>query len=410
MGESVESLGFDPSPRPQVPRRTALIGAGVTLVVAMAGVLGWNLWQGRAADQDLLLAVPRPVSDTPTVAWSWLAGGEVQAVYAVGEATLVEHDFDTLTALDAEGEELWTSEVGPDAFVTEAAGRDDVFVEAALSGLSVRSMADGAELWESDGRFVRAAGEWVLLHDEDRIRELDLASGRELWSAEASTTAAVDSTGVYAVENRRLTKWSHGGERLWAAAEPETTSTSFATVVPAEGFVVLGGEGIATAYDSGDGKVLWTVELGEDDVTAGLFMPDLVFAYARGSSPDDAEIDAPAEVTVLGLDGEVGSLDADGSFFYGYPVVVGDEHYGVDGMSGRFYDSTLQPRGEALGPVIQLVQGGAYLQSGRDLVFVTPPDAAEQWRLPLGAGRFPPVAVGDRRLALVVDRTVRGYE
>ncbi len=171
---------------------------------------------------------------------------------------------------------------------------DDVFVEASLGRLAVRSLEDGAELWASDGRLLRTAEEWVLLHDDDRIREVDLASGRELWSAEASSTAAVDSTGVYAVENRRLTKWSHGGERLWVAAEPETTSTSFGQVVPAEGFVVLGGEGIVTAYDSDDGKVLWTAELGDDDVQSACSLPGLVYAYALDSSPEDAEIDAPA--------------------------------------------------------------------------------------------------------------------
>ena len=143
VGESVESLGYDPRPRAQVPRRTALIGAGVTLLVAVGGVFGWNLWQGRSADQDLLLALPRPVSETPTLAWSWQASGEAQAVYAVGEVTLVEQDFDTLTALDAEGEELWTSGIGPDAFVISAPGRDDVFFEASLGGISLRSLDDG---------------------------------------------------------------------------------------------------------------------------------------------------------------------------------------------------------------------------------------------------------------------------
>ncbi len=170
---------------------------------------------------------------------------------------------------------------------------------------------------------MRTGEEWVLLHDDDQIREVDLLSGRELWSAEASSTVGVDSTGVYAVENRRLTKWSHSGERLWVAAEPETTSTAFGQVVPAEGFVALGGEGVVTAYDSEDGKVLWTAGLGDDDVQVGLFLPELVYAYSLDSSPDGSEIDAPARVTVLGLDGEVGSLDADDSFFYAYPVAVG---------------------------------------------------------------------------------------
>ena len=66
VGEPVESLGFEPRPRPQVPRRTALIGAGVTLLVAVGGVFGWNLWQGRSADQDLFLALPQPCRTTPT--------------------------------------------------------------------------------------------------------------------------------------------------------------------------------------------------------------------------------------------------------------------------------------------------------------------------------------------------------
>ena len=133
-------------------RRTALIGAGVTLLVAVGGVFGWNLWQGRSADQDLLLALPQPVSETPTQAWSWQAGSQVQAVYAVGGVTLVEQDFDTLTALDAEGEELWTSSIGPDAFVMSAPGRDDVFVEASFDRIALRSLEDGAELWASEGR------------------------------------------------------------------------------------------------------------------------------------------------------------------------------------------------------------------------------------------------------------------
>ena len=93
--------------------------------------------------------------------------------------------------------------------------------------------------------------------------------------------------------------------------------------MPAEGFVALGGEGVVTAYDSDDGKVLWTASLGEDDVQVGLLLPELVYAYSLDSSPDDSEIDAPAQVTVLGLDGKVGSLEAGDSFFYAYPRRLG---------------------------------------------------------------------------------------
>lgn len=409
VGEPVDVLGYEPRPRPQGSRRTALIAAGATLLVAVGGVFGWNLWQGRSTGQGLLLALPQPVTETPTAAWSWQASGQSPAVYAVGAVTLVEQSFNTLTALDADGEELWTSGIGPDAFITDAPGRDDVFFEASLDDISLRSLEDGAELWASEGRLMRTSEEWVLLHEDDQIREVDLLSGRELWSAEASSTVGADSTGVYAVENRRLTKWSHSGEQLWVAAEPETISTAFGQVVPAEGFVALGGEGVVTAYDSEDGKVLWTASLGDDDVQVGLFLPQLVYAYSLDSSPEDSEVDAPVRVTVLGPDGEVGSLDAADSFFYAYPVASGDEHYAVDGVSGRFYDSSLHQVGEPLGRVIQLVEGGAYVQDDSDLVFVTP-DGSEQWRMPLGTGRLPQVTVGDRRLVLVANRVIRAYE
>ena len=148
--------------------------------MAVGGVFGWNLWQGRSADQDLFLALPEPVSESPTLAWSWQADTEAQAAFAVGEVTLVEHSFDTLTALDSEGEELWTSSVGPDAFVTTAPGRDDLFIEASFNRMALRSLDDGSELWASDGRLLRAGDDWLLLHEDDRIREVDLLSGREL--------------------------------------------------------------------------------------------------------------------------------------------------------------------------------------------------------------------------------------
>ena len=408
VGETVESLGYEPRPRPPVPRRTALIGVGVTLLVAVGGVVGWNLWQGRSADQDLFLALPQPVTETPALAWSWQADTEAQAAFVVGEVTLVEHGFDTLTALDTEGEELWTSSIAPDAFVTTAPGRDDLFVEASISRVALRSLEDGSELWADDGRLLRTGEEWVLLHGDDRIREVDLLSGRELWSAEASGTVGVDSTGVYAVENRRLTKWSHSGEQLWVAAEPETASTAFGQVVPAEGFVALGGEGVVTAYDTEDGKIVWTADLGGDDAQVGLFVPDLVYAYALNPSPEGSEAGAPARVIVLGVDGKVGSLEADSSFFYAYPIASGEEHYAVEGVTGRFYDSALEPVGEPLGQVIQLVEGGAYVQDDGDIVFVTPDGA--QWRLAGGTGRLPQVAVGDRRLVLLANRVVRAYE
>ncbi len=134
VGESVESLGFEPRPRPQVPRRTALIGAGVTLLVAVGGVFGWNLWQGRSADQDLLLALPQPVSETPT-AGLVVAGRRPsrRPCYAVGDVTLVEHGLRHPDGARRRGRgavDLRDRARTPSS--PSAPGRDDVFVEASL--------------------------------------------------------------------------------------------------------------------------------------------------------------------------------------------------------------------------------------------------------------------------------------
>ena len=173
----------------------------------------------------------------------------------------------------------------------------------------------------------------MLLHDDDRIREVDLLTGRELVVGRGQQHRGCRL-------DRRVRRREPAPDQVVAQRQAALGRRRAGDRLDG---VRAGraGRGLRRARRRGrrDGvrqrgraRSCGPPACGDDDVQVGLFLPELVYAYSLDSSPEGSEIDAPARVTVLGLDGEVGSLDADDSFFYAYPVASGDEHYAVDGV------------------------------------------------------------------------------
>ena len=404
--EVSETLGYDDDHdvRPPPSRRTALLVAGAMLVAVVGGVSAWSWWQDRPGTEGLVPPLPEPILTSPQLAWTWESRTDPPTITAVGDLTLVGQETGRLVALDVDGEETWTADVGDDFYVFSMDVGGEVALAGYGAGVSALALDDGRTVWSDNGQPVWIGDGHVLLLDADGIRELEARSGREEWSAEAASPVAGDGSGVYGIADGRLTKWSHRGRQLWRS-ESEVSVGSFASVVPADGFVVLSEQNWLSAYDTDDGSLRWKVELGPVDTTVGLLVSDLVYAYPLGREPE-----AGANVTVYDADGEVFSFVSDESFFYTYPVSANGDDYAVDISSGRFYDARGRQSAETPGQVLTGVEGGAYVQDRGDLVFVTPPDGAEVWRLPLERADPGSIAVGDGRLVVVDGRTVRSYE
>jgi outer membrane protein assembly factor BamB len=311
---------------------------------------------------------------------------------------------DALTAVGPSGEEEWTVDADDLGYGIAAPGRDDVFLESQNDGFEVRSVETGVPLWHGEGLLMEASSDWVLLKNEAQLIQHDLDTGQETWRVDSNGPVAVDSDAIFEVDRQVLTKLTHEGRAVW---DVDLEMPGLSYLVVAEGFLVAAGRTALTAYDTADGSELWSAEVGQG-MNAGLLTASRVYAFS--AVYDETQPDRSTTVLLFDHDGEAATAQIDsgpGQPFF-FALLAGGSAYAVDTATGIFYDGRMRPGGKEVGPVRWPVKGGAYVQDGNDLVHVTAPTGAEQWRLEIGAEAHP-LAVGDERLIVVDGTTVRAY-
>lgn len=348
-------------PRSRSRRALLLVGGLVLLLVVGGSVAAVLLLGGN--DSRLLGggALVGAVTEEPDEQWSWSPPGTVFGGVAVGDVLVVGSDGDEgVTALDEDGKELWTSDVGgyPYAF----AEQDDVVLVSPLEGEGtvVLSVETGEELWSFDDGYVSRATEDGLLrttYEADQSLDLlDAKTGDELWSVSSGESFTVTDDAAYALDGGELSRIAlDSGEEEWSiSTDFRADDESYVWLAATDDMVVLS-DGDVAAFDADGGDELWT-ENGGDGTEVGVFSTSRVFLLQSDYTDDEML----TEVTVYDRDGRVGDLDLDPEdYFSGLPFESGGKEYNLDFSAGRLFDEELEEIGQYDG-TLALVDGGLY--------------------------------------------------
>ncbi|MDF1606261.1 PQQ-binding-like beta-propeller repeat protein [Nocardioides sp. YIM 152315] len=406
---AAESVGPEPAPEEsRRRRRTALLAVGAVAVVAVGGT-GWAMLRGGGDDDGYWsdrLAQPRAVATAPDLAWSWDAGDDVQQVVTSGSRTYVA-TMGGLTALDADGDAVWTSDLRRGSYVQVPSGEPGYLLTMSFEPVVVVALdaGDGSELWTAPGAAYDVVGDHVVLVDDGVVRVLDAGTGREQWTAESDSGAVTGPDAVYVVADDHLRRLdADTGDVDWSRElAPGSASVGFGGVTVADGFVVAAGTDTARAFDSDTGTVRWTVEVGAPTggtgPTTGLMTRSTVYVWGA----------EPGRAAVYDEDGRAGSVPAeteDG--FYAFPVHGPDGDHTISG-DGTVYDDELERVGTRHPQQFALSGEGVYDVGGRALSF-TPFGATEPaWELDLDLGVSDRVTAGDGHVVVASGWTVSDY-
>lgn len=361
---SYEQLDWSQPQRQQPPRsrRALLVVGGLVLLLVAGGSVAAVLLLG-GNDSRLLGggSLVGAVTEEPEEQWSWSTSGTMFGGVAVGDVLVVGSDGDEgVTALDEDGEELWTSEVG--GYPYAYAGQDDVVFVSPLEGegAEVLSVETGEELWSFDNGYVSRATEKGLVrttYDDDQTLDLlDAKTGDELWSVPAGDSFTVTDDAAYVLDGSELTRLSlDSGEEEWSiGTDFRADDESYVWLAATDDMVVLS-DGDVVAFDAESGDELWT-EGGSDGTEVGAFSATRVYLL-QSEYTDDEML---TEVTVYDRDGRVGDLDLDPEdYFSGQPFESDGDEYNLDYSEGRLYNEELEEIGRYDG-TLALVDGGLY--------------------------------------------------
>ena len=347
-------------PRPRSRRALLLVG-GLALLLVVGGSVAAVLLLG-GNDSRLLGggALVGAVTEEPEEQWSWSPSGTVFGGAAVGDVLVVGSDGDEgVTALDEDGEELWTSEVG--GYPYTYAGQDDVVFVSPLEGEGtvVLSIETGEELWSFDGYLSRATEEGLVstsYADDQTLALLDAKTGDELWSIPSGESFTVTDDAAYVLDGSELTRFAlDSGEEEWSiGTDFRADDESYVWLAATDDMVVLS-DGDVAAFDAGSGDELWT-EDGLEGTEVGAFSATRVYLLQSDYTDDEML----TEVSVYDRDGRVGDLDLDPEdYFSGLPFESGGDEYNLDFSAGRLYDEELEEIGQYDG-TLALVDGGLY--------------------------------------------------
>ena len=349
-----------PLPRPSLTRRrNLLVAGGLAGLLVAGGTIAAVVLLGGDDSREVETEVLRdPVSEEPEELWTW--SGEATSLAAVGDVTVVgSEEAGEVVALDEDGEELWTSDLGAYAHSVPLYP-DIVFVmSSGLQDVHALSIDDGEVLWTIENGYLTGSHEAGLVYtdaDEAVLGLVESATGEEVWEVSGVDSYALTEDAAYVLDDGRLSRLAiDSGEEEWSVdTGSEPTDNRYVPLVANDDLVVVS-DAEAVAYDAGDGAELWSEAAGDgDEVT--LFSSDRVSIATVGASAA-----YPVAVTVYDRDGEVGALDVDpeSGYFYAEPFEADGNTYVYDSASGRIFDEGLEEVGRYDGDGT-LVDGGLY--------------------------------------------------
>ncbi len=226
----------------------------------------------------------------------WLAspGGDLLALSAVGEVTLVSTAQRRLIAYDGSGARLWSVSFPDVVLAAPAPAPDGDIVAVSLDGTLRRiDLATGETVWSTTLRTDVAttpavgAGLVVVVDRGGAVMARSLGDGSARWSTELSrATRAAAGEGVVAVQGGDAAVWvldPHDGALLW---KDRHRGSARGIVVSAGVVVAQSDEGTAAWAVDGGGERLWTSDAGEQ-----LLAGDGVFVLGGAST---VEVRSPA--------------------------------------------------------------------------------------------------------------------
>lgn len=412
VSESYEQVEWGrPEPRPG--RRKLLLVGGLAVLLLAGGAVAAVLLLG-GSDSRLVggADLPRAVTEAPEEQWTWSPGDPAAAV-AVGDV-LVVNSGEQVTALDEDGEELWTSAGGGGIrFFPE---HEDVVFVSGEDRLSAFSMDDGEEIWSLEHHWVAGAGEEGLLvtdFNSDELSVLDPETGEEQWSVEGVDNFVAFGEAAYVLDGSELTRLSFGsGEEEWSVDTGFESDPESVRLYANEEMVVLRGDEVM-AIDVGDGDELWVEGGFEATVEVGVYSRSRVYLSAVDHARD---VDQDSDVTVYDREGEVGDLELDeGDYFAGLPFEMDGTSYLLNYATGAVYDENLEELGQYDGD-LTLVEGGLYTLARGELSFYEIGSSTPAWSIDTrsaasdDAGGAVWVVALDGRLVLVSDDEFVSYQ
>lgn len=379
--------------------------AGLLLTGGDGGTVGSS--SGRPARE--LVA---PLEGEPEEAWRWQAPGAVDSNLVVGDVTVFGSvEAGEVTALDAEGRPLWSTDDASGSYATAASADEEVVFVSPWEdvGLTAISVDDGRVIWDDpSGYFAGTAGDVVVLGDDDGLRGVDLGSGRDLWSVDTTSSSSVTDQALLTYDEGEVAAHSLAdGRLLWQRDLRDIESDDvYATMGTNGDMVVIAGLEVV-ALDVGDGTELWRTPSAGDSASVGAFSEDAVWVGV--SDYDEVSEVTTTTATVYDRSGAVGDLDVDDDAGYVDLTAfrTGGEAYAYDAVTGRVYDETLDPIGRYPG-TLAVAEGGIYaVEEGRIAFFELGANAAT-WELTTAAD-YVQAAPAPGRVLVWADDEVTAY-
>ncbi|MFC7496084.1 MULTISPECIES: PQQ-binding-like beta-propeller repeat protein [unclassified Nocardioides] len=407
--ETVEAVAAEPAPdETRARRRSAVVAVAAVAALALGGT-AWTVLRGDGDDDGFWsdrLGQPAAVATEPDLAWTWDAGDQVRQVVTAGPTTYVV-TRSGVTALDADGDAEWTTDLPGGSFLQVPPGLPDLVLAIAYEAGVVMALDpdDGSERWTAAaGDYYDAVGDRVIVLDDGTVRALDARTGDEQWSATGTVPSiGIGPDAVYLADDDRLRRLDvDSGKHEWSR-DLGWTSGQFKGMTVADGFVVAAGRDTARAFDSDSGTTRWTVDLEfqskDYGPSSGLVNRSAVYLW-------DTEAD---EVAVYDGNGRIGSLPADdarGGYFFPVHGADGDH---VIGSGGAVYDADLDEVARTDPNTVAASGDGLYAVAGRAVSY-TPFGASEPaWELDIGMTPSDQVTAGDGHLVISNGSQVSDY-
>lgn len=350
------------------------------------------------------LALPAAVTEEPDRDWTWQVPGTLTGLAIAGDATYVATEDGTVTALDGDGDEDWTADVGWAGFLVTAPDHDEVVIFDDIEHRKVHALSsdDGDELWTVDGFAQWIEGDDIYVGTDKELTRYDLGSGDEAWSADAGTVLGVGEAGIFVVVDDELRALGDGGETRWTADIDRTTDPI--SIAVAEDFVAVGGPQETVAFDADDGDRLWSAPADDSGASVSVIARDEVAIGPAAGSDGDAD---GVEIALYDRDGSSGSIETAGDF---YPIAFrsGGEDYVLDLGSGELYGDDHQVIETYGGPAALAAEGLYALEHG-EVRYYRYGDADPRWTIGDDLSANVNVQTGDGRLLVADDGRLSSY-
>jgi outer membrane protein assembly factor BamB len=295
LGFQVSDPAYGDSPQGMPFDGLAAATSGGVLVASIGSRLAGYTVEGTTATRD----------------WVASPGGDLLAVSAIGEVTLVSTAERRLLAYDERGTRLWSMRFPDVVLAAPASAPDGDIVAVSLDGTLRRiDLATGEVVWSialrTDVAETPAVGDGVVVV-VDRggvVRARALADGSERWSAELfSAERAAIGDGVVAVQGTNSDVWAlelRDGSVRWDA---QHQGVARRIAVVGSRVVSQSDEGTVAWGVVGDGERLWQTGASEAMLSDGerlvlVATGSVQLRHADGTVLDEVAIEpAPIGVT-----------------------------------------------------------------------------------------------------------------